>query len=143
MEQRPLGRSGLQVPVIGMGTWRTFDTAEDRAPLAEAAISAGITLFDSSPMYGRAEGVLAAALQGRRDQVQVATKIWTESADEGRRQAENALRLFGHVDIYQVHNLVSWKAQLKLLEGLRETGQVSVVGATHYQTSAFPELMGR
>ena len=140
MEQRPLGRSGLQVPVIGMGTWRTFDTAEDRGPLVEATISAGIALFDSSPMYGRAEGVLAAALRGRRDQVQVATKIWTESADEGRRQAENALGLFGHVDIYQVHNLVNWKAQLKLLEGLRDSGEVSVVGATHYQASAFPEL---
>jgi len=124
-----------------MGTWRTFDTADDRGPLVEAAISAGITLFDSSPMYGRAEGVLGAALHGRRDQVQVATKIWTESPEEGRRQAENALRLYGRVDIYQVHNLVNWKAQLKLLEGLRDSGQISVVGATHYQVSAFPELM--
>ncbi len=141
MEQRPLGRSGLEVPVVGMGTWRTFDTAENRGPLVEAAISAGITLFDSSPMYGRAERVLEAALGGRREQVQVATKVWTESADEGRRQAENALRLFGHVDIYQVHNLLNWKAQLKLLETLRDTGQVSVIGATHYQVSAFPELM--
>ncbi|MEA2656362.1 MAG: hypothetical protein QOI23_1727 [Chloroflexota bacterium] len=141
MEQRALGRSSLSVPAIGMGTWRTFDTTEDRAPLVEVAISSGITLFDSSPMYGRAEGVLAAALQGRREQVQVATKIWTESAEEGRRQAENALRLFGHVDIYQVHNLLNWKAQLKLLEELRDGGQVSVVGATHYQASAFPELM--
>ncbi len=141
MEQRPLGGSGLQVPVIGMGTWRTFDTTEDRGPLVDAAISTGITLFDSSPMYGRAEGVLAAALRGTRDQVQVATKIWTESPDEGRHQAENALRLFGHVDIYQVHNLLNWKAQLKLLEELRGNGQVTVVGATHYQSSAFPELM--
>jgi aryl-alcohol dehydrogenase-like predicted oxidoreductase len=141
MEQRALGRSSLSVPAIGMGTWRTFDTTEDRAPLVEVAISSGITLFDSSPMYGRAEGVLAAALQGRREQVQVATKIWTESAEEGRRQAENALRLFGHVGIYQVHNLLNWKAQLKLLEELRDGGQVSVVGATHYQASAFPELM--
>ena len=123
-----------------MGTWRTFDTAEDRGPLVEATISAGIALFDSSPMYGRAEGVLAAALRGRRDRAQVATKIWTESADEGRRQAENALGLFGHVDIYQVHNLVNWKVQLKHLEGLRDSGDVSVVGATHYQASAFPEL---
>jgi aryl-alcohol dehydrogenase-like predicted oxidoreductase len=141
MEQRPLGRSGISVPVIGMGTWRTFDTAEARGPLANAAISAGINLFDSSPMYGRAEGVLAAALRGKREQVQVATKIWTESADEGRSQAETAIRLFGRVDIYQVHNLVSWKAQLKLLEELRDSGQVSVLGATHYQVSAFPELM--
>src|SRR5487761_1445667 len=141
MEQRPLGRSGLLVPAIGMGTWRTFDTTEDRGPLVGAAISAGITLFDSSPMYGRAEGALAAALHGRREAVQVATKIWTESADEGRRQAENALRLFGHVDIYQVHNLLNWKAQLKLLEELHDKGQISVVGATHYQASAFPELI--
>ena len=141
MERRPLGRSGVQVPVIGMGTWRTFDTTEDRGPLVEAAISAGITLFDSSPMYGRAEATLAAALRGRRDLVQVATKVWTESADQGRLQAENALRLFGHVDIYQVHNLVNWRVQLKLLEGLRDSGRVSVVGATHYQASAFPELM--
>ena len=124
-----------------MGTWRTFDTAEDRAPLVATAISAGITLFDSSPMYGRAEGVLAAALRSTREQARVATKVWTESPEEGRRQIENALRLYGHVDIYQVHNLVNWKAQLKLLEGLRDSGQVSVVGATHYQVSAFPELM--
>ncbi len=124
-----------------MGTWRTFDTADERRPLVEASISAGINLFDSSPMYGRAEGVLGDALQGRRQDVQVATKVWTESPDEGRRQAENALRLFGHIDIYQVHNLLNWKAQLKLLEELRDGGQVTVVGATHYQASAFPELM--
>ena len=141
MEQRPLGRSALTVPAIGMGTWRTFDTSQDRSPLVATTISAGITLFDSSPMYGRAEGVLAAALGGKRQQVQVATKIWTESPDEGRRQADNALRLYGHVDIYQVHNLANWKVQLKLLEGLRDSGQVTVVGATHYQVSAFPELM--
>jgi diketogulonate reductase-like aldo/keto reductase len=129
------------VPAIGMGTWRTFDTTDDCRPLVEAAISAGITLFDSSPMYGRAEAALAAALSGHREQVQVATKIWTESPDQGTRQAEYALRLFGHVDIYQVHNLVNWQVQLKLLEGLRDKGKVSALGATHYQTSAFPELM--
>jgi aryl-alcohol dehydrogenase-like predicted oxidoreductase len=124
-----------------MGTWRTFDTTEDRTPLANTAITAGVTLFDSSPMYGRAEQALADSLSGRRDQVQVATKVWTADADEGRRQTENALRLYGHVDIYQVHNLLNWQAQLKLLEELRDGGHVSVVGATHYQSSAFPQLM--
>jgi diketogulonate reductase-like aldo/keto reductase len=124
-----------------MGTWRTFDTTEDRAPVVEAAIAAGITLFDSSPMYGRAEHVLASALRGRREQVQVATKVWTADPDEGRRQTENALRLYGHVDIYHVHNLVNWPEQLKLLEELRDRGHVTVVGATHYQASAFPQLI--
>ena len=141
MERRNLGRSGLDVPVIGMGTWRTFDTSADRRPIADEALAAGITLFDSSPMYGRAERTLAAALDGRRDQVQVATKVWTEDPEEGRRQAEHALGLYGCVDVYQVHNLVMWPAQLALLEDLRDRGLVSVVGATHYLTTAFPELM--
>jgi aryl-alcohol dehydrogenase-like predicted oxidoreductase len=123
-----------------MGTWRTFDTDEDRRPLVAAAIEAGIDLFDSSPMYGKAEVALAGALDGIRDRVLVATKIWTASPDEGRAQAEHALRLFGSVDVYQVHNLVNVPAQLALLEGLKNDGKVRAVGATHYQESAFPDL---
>jgi aryl-alcohol dehydrogenase-like predicted oxidoreductase len=140
VERRRLGRTPIEVPAIGMGTWRTFDTEEDRRPLVAAAIQAGIDLFDSSPMYGRAEVALARALEGIRDRVLLATKIWTASADEGRAQAEHALRLFGSVDVYQVHNLVNVPAQLALLEGLKMEGKVRAVGATHYQESAFPDL---
>lgn len=141
MERRRLGRTRLDLPVIGMGTWRTFDASAGRRHIVDEALAAGITLFDSSPMYGRAETTLAQALEGRREQAQIATKIWTDDANEGRRQADYALRVFGHIEIYQIHNLVNWPAQLKLLEGLRDGGRVSVVGATHYMTSAFPELM--
>ena len=123
-----------------MGTWRTFDTDADRRPLVEAAIEAGIELFDSWPMYGKAEATLARALTGIRDRVQVATKVWTPSAAEGRAQADRALRLFGHVDVYQVHNLVNVPAQLTLLEGLKDEGKVRAVGATHYQESQFGRL---
>src|SRR6202035_5243298 len=140
MQKRSLGRTSIDVPAIGMGTWRAFDTDEDRRPLVEAALGAGIDLFDSSPMYGRAETTLARALEGKRDQVLVATKIWTAGADEGERQAEHALQLFGHVDIYQVHNLLNVPAQLALLERLKSQGSVRAVGATHYQESAFGEL---
>ncbi len=146
MEQRTLGKSGLHVPVVGMGTWRTFDVrgaAAERGirTVVDAAIDAGISLFDSSPMYGAAERVLGAALHGRRDQVLVATKIWTPSADEGREQAERALGFYdGWVDLYQIHNLVNWRAQLALLEQLRDQGRVRAIGATHYQASAFGEL---
>jgi aryl-alcohol dehydrogenase-like predicted oxidoreductase len=136
-----LGQTSIEVPVVGMGTWRTFDTEDDRRPLVMAAIEAGIDLFDSSPMYGRAEAALARALDGIRDRVLVATKIWTASAEEGRAQADNALRLFGLVDVYQVHNLVNVPAQLALLEGLKKEGKVRAVGATHYQESAFPDLL--
>jgi aryl-alcohol dehydrogenase-like predicted oxidoreductase len=140
MDHRQLGRTPLTVPVIGMGTWQTFDTEEDRRPLVEAAIASGIDLFDSSPMYGRAEATLARALDGLRDRVLVATKVWTSDPGRGRAQAEHALRLYGLVDVYQVHNLVNVPAQLALLEGLREQGRVRAVGATHYQESAFGEL---
>jgi aryl-alcohol dehydrogenase-like predicted oxidoreductase len=128
------------VPVIGTGTWQTFDTAADRAPIVDEALSAGTNLFDSSPMYGRAEETLAKALNGRRDQAIIATKIWTSSPSEGREQANHALRLFGRVQIYQVHNLVNWPAQLRLLEQLKAEGRVDAVGATHYDPSGFDDL---
>lgn len=128
------------MPAIGLGTWRTFDTSEDRRPLVNAALDGGIDLFDSSPMYGRAEAVLAKAIGDGRDRVLVATKIWTHDRDEGRKQADYALRLFGQVDVYQVHNLVNVPAQLALLEELRERGKLRAIGATHYLESAFREM---
>jgi aryl-alcohol dehydrogenase-like predicted oxidoreductase len=140
VERRRLGQAALNLPVIGMGTWRTFDTDEDRRPLVDAALDAGIDLFDSSPMYGRAEAALARALEGIPERAVVATKIWTASAEEGRSQADHALRLFGRVDIYQVHNLVNVPAQLAMLERLKSEGKVRAVGATHYQESAFQDL---
>lgn len=140
MQRRRLGATSIEVPAIGMGTWRTFDTNEDRRPLVETALEAGMDLFDSSPMYGRAESTLARALEGIRDRVIVATKIWTGGADEGERQAQHAVELFGHVDVYQVHNLLNLRAQLALLERLKSQGSVRAVGATHYQESAFGEM---
>ncbi|TME46551.1 MAG: aldo/keto reductase [Chloroflexi bacterium] len=140
MERRRLGRAALEVPVIGMGTWQTFDTAHSRQAVVEEALMAGIDLFDSSPMYGRAEDVLARALTGRRGEAMIATKIWTRSEAEGREQAQHALRLYGRVEIYQVHNLVAWKSQLRMLEQLKADGQVTAVGATHYLPSAFDDL---
>jgi len=140
MQRRRLGATSIEVPAIGMGTWRTFDTDEDRRPLVAAALEAGIDLFDSSPMYGRAETTLARALESFRDRVLVTTKVWTAGADEGERQAEHALKMFGHVDVYQVHNLLNVPAQLALLERLKAQGSVRAVGATHYQESAFGEM---
>src|SRR2546423_10923816 len=98
-----------------MGTWQTLDTHADRTAIVAEALAAGINPFDSSPMYGRAEETLARALKGRRDQAIIATKIWTSSPSEGREQANHTLRPFCRVEVYQVHNLVKWAAQLPLL----------------------------
>jgi aryl-alcohol dehydrogenase-like predicted oxidoreductase len=146
MERRALGRTGLEVPVIGMGTWKTFDVRGTRAEanareIVDHALAAGVDFFDSSPMYGEAERVLGAALEERREEALVATKVWTRSSSEARSQVDAALRFFGgHVDLYQVHNLVSWRENLALLESLKESGRITAIGATHYSSSAFGEL---
>ena len=120
---------GPQVPVVGMGTWRTLDVrGEDReraaSELVGEALTAGSRLIDSSPMYGEAERVLARALTGRRDQALVATKVWAADVREGRAQIERALAWFGdRVDLYQVHNLVAVDTYLPLLARLREEGR--------------------
>jgi diketogulonate reductase-like aldo/keto reductase len=124
-----------------MGTWLTFDSGESREPLVSAALAAAIRLFDSSPMYGRAEQTLAEALGERREESFIATKIWASTAAEGRAQAQRALRLFGgRVDLYQVHNLLAVQVQLRLIERLRDEGKVRLVGASHYSPSAFGAL---
>jgi aryl-alcohol dehydrogenase-like predicted oxidoreductase len=146
MEHRTLGQTGLEVPAVGMGTWRTFDVrgaaAEQNArAVVDTAFASGANLFDSSPMYGAAEGVLGAALGARRGAALVATKVWANTAAEGRAQVEHALSLYaGYVDLYQIHNLVLWREHLPLLERLRGEGQVRVIGATHYSAAAFGEL---
>jgi aryl-alcohol dehydrogenase-like predicted oxidoreductase len=147
MEHRPFGKTTLAVPVIGMGTWRTFDvrgeTLEDeRRTIVDAAMSAGTTLFDTSPMYGESERVLGRALLGIRDRAIVADKVWTPSLSEGREQIRRALEWYGGVvDVYQIHNLVAWREHLPVLEDLRARGAVRVIGATHYQHAAFGELI--
>jgi aryl-alcohol dehydrogenase-like predicted oxidoreductase len=128
-----------------MGTWRTFDVAGEGEGsvhgVVDAALARGTRLFDSSPMYGRAERVLGRALEGHREEAIVATKLWTDDDAEAERQADYAFHTFGgRVDLYQVHNLVGWGRRLDLLERRREAGQVSAIGATHYAPSAFDEL---
>ena len=134
MEERRLG------PVVGLGTWNTFrDDARLARAVAEAALDASVRCFDTSPMYG-SERALAAALEGRRDEVTVLTKIWTPSAEEARRQLADQLAWFGHVEVEQVHNLVAWEQHLPWLEAERDAGRIGRLGITHYSPSAFGEL---
>jgi aryl-alcohol dehydrogenase-like predicted oxidoreductase len=129
-----------------MGTWGTFDVRrpaeeENARAIVHAALDAGARFFDSSPMYGEAERVLGAALDGRRDEALVATKVWASSRREAGVQIEAAFRFFGgRVDLYQVHNLVEWREHLDVLERLRDDGRVAAIGATHYSAGAFAEL---
>lgn len=136
MEERRLG------PVVGLGTWNTFKgDVEVAREVVAAALDAGGRVFDSSPMYGEAERSLGTALGARRGEAVVATKIWTPSGEDARRQFADQLDWFGgRIDVEQVHNLVSWEEHLSWLEREREAGHVGRVGVTHYAGSAFAEL---
>lgn len=95
-----------------------------------AALDAGTTLFDPSPMYGQAERVLGDALRKHgRDQATVATKVWTSDDREAEHQIQNALNYFdGRVELYQVHNLVAVETRLDMLEGLKGEGKPALQG---------------
>jgi aryl-alcohol dehydrogenase-like predicted oxidoreductase len=144
MENRSLGRGRVSVPVVGLGTWQRLEAAAAAGrhrELTGAAIAAGIALFDTSPMYGEAERLLAGALGGQRGQVLIADKIWTPSEEEGEVQLARAAAWYGgRVDLMQIHNLVAWPTHLPMLEAARDRGQVGLIGATHYSPAAFGEL---
>jgi aryl-alcohol dehydrogenase-like predicted oxidoreductase len=146
VEQRVFGNTGLHVPVVGMGTWQTFDVtgseADKRNRVTDAAFEMGATFFDSSPMYGEAERVLGRTLRGRRDGAIVATKVWTSNDGEAMKQIATSLGFFRrHVDVFQVHNLVAWRTRLDQLQQLRNEGAVRAIGLTHYAASASDDLL--
>ena len=126
---------------MGLGTFATFDDdAELALKIVDAALGAGVQVFDSSPMYGGAEASLGSALDGRNSGATVATKIWTPSVGEGRAQYEVQRRFFGRVEIEQVHNLVAWQEHLPWLEEERAASRIDRIGVTHWSAGAFAEL---
>jgi diketogulonate reductase-like aldo/keto reductase len=135
MEERKLG------PVVGLGTSGTFGGDAALAnEIVSAALESGTLLIDTSPMYGEAEASLAVALDGRRDQVTLATKIWAQTLEEGREQYRRQLEWFGRVDVEQIHNLVLWREHLEWVEEERDAGRVGMVGVTHWNRDALPDL---
>jgi aryl-alcohol dehydrogenase-like predicted oxidoreductase len=145
MESRDFGNTGLKVPVIGLGTSGTFDVSGDRQDMVDEIVDihhqAGTRLVDTSPMYGRSERTVGRAIEARRAETILATKIWTESVEKGRAQFDEQLRFYGgRVDIEQVHNLVQTDGHLEWMERERDADRIGVIGATHYSASAFAEL---
>ena len=143
MQQRPIPSSGEFLPVIGLGTWQTFDVAgaarAKLAPLVERFAAGGGRVIDTSPMYGRAEEAVG---ELKPSQVFLATKVWTEGRDEGVAQMERSMRLLRTrcIDLMQVHNLVDWRTHLRTLRQWKEEGRVRYIGVTHYVPSAFGQL---
>jgi len=152
----PLTRSvipstGRSIARVGLGTWRTFDVGEDaslRAVLSEVLrlfVAAGADVVDTSPMYGSSEAVLGDLLRdtGLRKKVFLATKVWTEGGAAGIAQMETSFRLLSsdRVELMQIHNLLDWRTHLKELRGMKESGEIGLLGITHYTADAIDELM--
>ncbi len=144
LRTRPIPRTSEQVPTIGMGTWRTFDTAE-RTALVEVVrtlLDAGGSVIDSSPMYGRSETTVGEVLRDLRGEKRafLATKVWTSGKEEGIAQMRDSIRKLGRVDLMQIHNLVDWRTHVATLRAWKDSGTIRYWGITHYSVSAFAEM---
>ena len=137
---RPIPSSGEPLPVIGMGTWRTFNVGGDqhlvseRTEVLKTFFESGGTLVDSSPMYGSADDVMGEALDtlNAHDQVFAANKIWTRDGGATREQDGASRRKWGieRFDLQQVHNLVAWEPHLETLKQMKADGDIRYLGIT-------------
>jgi aryl-alcohol dehydrogenase-like predicted oxidoreductase len=150
MNTRPIPSTGEALPVVGCGTWRTFDVGDN--PQAQAALADvlrilfdnGGSVIDSSPMYGSSEAVAGAVLTriGGHGRAFVATKVWTEGREAGIAQMEESMRRLqqSRIDLMQVHNLLDWRTQLATLREWKAQGRIRYLGITHYTSGAFADV---
>ncbi|PXW22811.1 aldo/keto reductase [Paraburkholderia caballeronis] len=148
--RRKIPSTGELLPVVGCGTWRTFDVGDDRAAQDRLAdvlrvlFASGGSVIDSSPMYGSSEAVVGTLLTrlAARDSAFVATKVWTEGRDAGIGQMEQSMRRLqtSRIDLMQVHNLLDWRTQLATLRDWKAAGRIRYLGVTHYTSGAFAQV---
>ncbi|MET0070698.1 MAG: aldo/keto reductase [Candidatus Thiodiazotropha sp.] len=131
--------SNESLPVIGMGTSRTFDSAGNSQKIANLEkvlaqfFSMGGTLIDSSPMYGSAEQVIGTLLKRVEPKsLFTATKVWTDGKANGVTQMELSRKLWGveRFDLMQIHNLRDWRAHLETLQAMKAEGRIRYLGIT-------------
>ncbi len=137
---KAIPNSGERLPVIGMGSWLTFDVRDDRVArdrrleVLQAFFDDGGALVDSSPMYGSSQDVIGYCLARIANQQALfsATKVWTLFQSRGVRQMEASQRLWGvgRFDLMQIHNLLDWETHLETLMDWKAQGRVRYIGIT-------------
>ena len=150
MITRPIPSSGEPMPAIGLGTSQVFDVGDAvsaREPLRAVLrdlVALGGRMIDTSPMYGRAEGVSGQLVseQRLRPPVFLATKVWTNGREAGIAQMRRSAKLLQCpvLDLIQIHNLLDWRTHLATLRHMKQAGQVRYIGITHYTTASLAEL---
>jgi diketogulonate reductase-like aldo/keto reductase len=142
---KTISKTGEQLPVIGMGTSRTFDAGNDTELLlrleevTRTFFDMGGGIIDSSPMYGTSQkviGQLLAKMNNRKmngnNNLFAATKVWVKGQQEGLEQMEQSLQQWGikNFDLMQIHNLVDWQAHLETLQQMKADGKIRYTGIT-------------
>jgi diketogulonate reductase-like aldo/keto reductase len=148
--KRAIPSSNEKLPVIGVGTWQTFDVGkneEDRKPLKEVLkhlVGKGGSVVDSSPMYGTSEEVVGdlSTELNLNQKLFIATKVWTNGENAGIQQMNNSMALLKRdkIDLMQIHNLVDWQTHMKTLREWKERGKIRYIGITHYTEGAFSSI---
>ena len=150
MTTRAIPRTGERLPVVGVGTWQTFDvspSAPERVELRDVLrllAGHGGRVIDSSPMYGQAERVVGdlVAELASRDKFFFATKVWTRGREAGIRQMDQSFRLMRteRMDLMQIHNLLDLETHLPTLREWQAAGRIRYLGITHYHSGAYRDL---
>lgn len=150
MNTRIIPSSNEAIPVIGLGTWQSFDVGNsqtERDPLKEVLkiwVQHGGSVIDSSPMYGRSEkvvGDLTTELQ-LKGKIFEATKVWASGKNDGINQMNTSMDLMkvNQMDLMQIHNLVDWRTHLTTLRQWKEKGKIRYIGITHYNHSGYADV---
>jgi len=140
MLKKPIPSSGEEIPVIGMGTWKTFNVGDDRklrlarTRVLEAFFRHGGGMVDCSPMYGSAGEVMGFALEqlGTTEPLFAAEKVWTEDGSATRAEIAELESIWGIApfDLMQIHNLVGWREHLETLREMKQEGGIRYIGIT-------------
>ena len=148
--KREIPSSGEMLPVIGLGTSRTFDIGNDANELnnlttvLQAFFDHSGSVIDTSPMYGSSEYVLGKLLSTvkRRQALFTATKVWTEGQQSGIEQMQESQRLLGEpvIDLMQIHNLLDWQIHLETLREWKKEGRIRYIGITTHRGYNHDEL---
>lgn len=142
--------SGEALPVIGLGTWQVFDLpstpeaiAEPRQ-IVELLVEKGGSLIDTSPMYNRSEKVIGdiVAAGGNRNELFLATKVWTDGKSSGERQMQKSAELMNTdvIDLLQVHNRRDLETHLATIREWQAQKRIRYSGVTDYRASALDEM---
>ena len=147
---RPIPSTGEKLPLVGLGSWITFNVGDDPAgrdscaEVMRAFFQAGGRLIDSSPMYGSSQETIGYGLHklGNPSQLFAADKVWISSGSRGPQQIEESRRHWGvpRFDLLEVHNVTAWEEHLPNLFAMKATGKLRYVGVTTSEGRRHPEI---